>query len=198
MTVNVEWKTAEGGHTGLVADGTFLLDAARRHGVALPTECGGRGDCDTCAVVVEAGAALLSGPPEAERARLGVERLAAGERLACQAKAVSGGDLALRPVPQAAREETTEETARDFKEEFKRLPRRTKIAALAGFEAEVAYETLVRAVDLPFEIMGKGLDLLAGRGRRLSQAERARARPAAGPAQTPTPGGDPGHDGPAI
>jgi ferredoxin len=198
MTVNVEWKTAGGGHTGLVADGTFLLDAARRHGVELPTECGGRGECDTCAVVVEAGAALLSDVTAAERARLGAERLAAGERLACEAKAVRAGDLALRPVPPAAREETTEETARDFKEEFKRLPLRKKIATLAGLEAEVAYETLVSAVNLPFDIMGKGLDLLAGRGRRLSQADRARRRPAAGTTEPPTPGGEPGHDGPAI
>ena len=198
MTVNVEWKTAGGGHTGLVADGTFLLDAARRHGVELPTECGGRGECDTCAVVVEAGAALLSAPTEAERARLGPERLAAGERLACQAKAERAGDLVLRPVPQAAREETTEETARDFKEEFKRLPLRKKLATLAGLEAEMAYETLVRAVDLPFEIMGKGLDLLAGRGRRLSQTDRARPKPAAEPTQPPTSGSDPGHEGPAI
>ena len=198
MTVNVEWKTAVGGHTGLVADGTCLLDAARRHGIDLPTECGGRGECDTCAVVVEAGAALLSDVTEAERARLGAERLAAGERLACEARAERAGDLSLRPVPQAARAETTEETARDFKEEFKQLPLRKKIATLAGLEAEVAYETLVRAVDLPFEIMGKGLDLLAGRGRRLSQADRARGKPAAASTQPPTPDSDPGHDGPAI
>ena len=199
MTVNVEWKTASGGHTGLVADGTFLLDAARRHGVELPTECGGRGECDTCAVVVEAGAALLSEPTEAERTRLGAERLAAGERLACPTKAERGGDLSLLPVPQAAREETTEETARDFKEEFKRLPLRKKLATLAGLEAEMAYETLLRAVDLPFEIMGKGLDLLAGRGRKLSQSDRARRRPATPPPPTPTAsGGDPGSEGPAI
>lgn len=198
MTVNVEWKTPSGGHTGLVADGTGLLDAARRHGIALPTECGGRGECDTCAVAVEAGADLLSAPTEAERARLGAERLAAGERLTCQATAVRAGDLLLRPVPPIAREETTEETARDFKEEFKRLPLRKKLATLAGLEAEMAYETLVRAVDLPFEIVGKGLDLLAGRGRRLSQADRTRAKPAAGPTQPPTSGSDSGHDGPAI
>lgn len=200
MTVNVEWKTAGSGHTGLVADGTFLLDAARRHGVDLPTECGGRGECDTCAVVVEAGAALLSPPTEAERVRLGAERLAAGERLACQAKAERGGDLLLRPLPPVAREETTEETARDFKEEFKRLPLRKKLATLAGLEAEMAYETLVRAVDLPFEIMGKGLDLLAGRGRKLSQSDRARRQPAP-PQPTPPPpssDGDPGSEGPAI
>jgi 2Fe-2S ferredoxin len=198
MTVNVEWKTAGGVHTGLVADGTCVLDAARRHGISLPTECGGRGECDTCAVFVEAGAALLSAPTVSERARLGPDRLAAGERLACQAKAERGGELTLRPVPQAARAETTEETARDFKEEFKRLPLRQKIATLAGFEAEVAYETLVRAVDLPFEIVGKGLDLLAGRGRRLSQADRARRKAAAESDQPPTPGSDPGHEGPAI
>jgi len=191
MTVNVEWKTAGGGHTGLVADGTFLLDAARRHGIDLPTECGGRGECDTCAVVVEAGAALLSDVTEAERARLGAERLAAGERLACQARAERAGDLALRPVPQAARAETTEETARDFKGEFKRLPLRKKLATLAGLEAEVAYETLVRAVDLPFELFGKGLDLLAGRGRRLSQADRARrTTPAPAPPTPPPATGD--------
>jgi ferredoxin len=198
MTVNVEWKTAEGGHTGLVADGTYLLDAARRHGIELPTECGGRGECDTCAVVVLAGESLLSEPTEAERVRLGAERVAAGERLACQAKAERGGDLVLRPVPVAQRAETTEETAHDFREEFKRLPLRKKIATLAGLEAEVAYETLVGAVNLPFDIMGKGLDLLAGRGRRLSQAERARRKAAAGPNQPPTPGSDSGHEGPAI
>jgi ferredoxin, 2Fe-2S len=196
MTVNVEWKTAVSGHTGLVADGTCLLDAARRHGIELPTECGGRGECDTCAVVVEAGASLLSEPTEAERVRLGAERLAGGERLACQAKAERAGDLTLRPVPQVAREETTEETARDFKEEFKRLPLRKKLATLAGLEAEMAYETLVRAVDLPFEIMGKGLDLLAGRGRRLSQGDRRKPAPA--PTQPPTSDSDPGHEGPAI
>lgn len=198
MTVNVEWRAAGGGHTGLVADGTCLLDAARRHGINLPTECGGRGECDTCAVFVETGASLLSAPTEAERTRLGEAKLSAGERLACQAKAERAGDLVLRPVPQAARAETTEETARDFKEEFKRLPLRKKIATLAGFEAEVAYETIVRAVDLPFEIMGKGLDLLAGRGRRLSQTERARRKPAAEQTPTPTPDSDPGHEGPAI
>jgi 2Fe-2S ferredoxin len=199
MTVNVEWKTAEGGHTGLVADGTCLLDAARRHGIDLPAECGGRGECDTCAVVVEAGADLLSAPTEAERTRLGAERLGAGQRLACQAQAERGGDLALRLVPTAARAETTEETARDFKEEFKRLPLRQKIATLAGLEAEMAYETLVHVVDLPFQIMGKGLDLLAGRGRKVAQAERARRRPAATtPPPPPSSGSDSGHNGPAI
>lgn len=199
MTVNVEWRTAEGVHTGLVAEGTYLLDAARRHGIALPSECGGRDACNTCVVVVESGAALLSEPTGAERQRLGEARLAAGERLACQTKAVSGGDLVLRPVLPAAHAETAEATApaHDLKEEFKRLPLRRKITTLAGLEAEVAYETLVSVVNLPFDVMGKGLDLLAGRGRKLSQTKRARQTPAA-PAPPTSSDGDPGPEGPAI
>jgi ferredoxin len=197
MTVNVEWRTAGGEHTGLVAEGTCLWDAAKRLGVALPTECGGRGECDTCAVVVEEGAALLSAVNESERQRLGPERIAAGERLACQARAERAGDLALRPVPAAERAETTEETAKDFRAEFKRLSLRKKLATLAGLEAEMAYETLVRAVDIPFEIFGKGLDLLAGRGRRLAQSERTRRGTAANAASQPA-GSDPGPEEPEV
>jgi ferredoxin len=197
MAVNVEWKVDGEGRTGLVAEGTYLWDAAKRLGVRLPVECGGRGECDTCAVVVEEGATLLSDLTDAERKRLSPERLAAGERLACQAKAAGTGTLVLRPVPVAARAETTEETAKDFREEFKRMPLRKKLATLAGLEADVAYETLVRAVDIPFDLFGKGLDLLAGRGRRLSAAERARQRPSQ-QKTAPSPAGDSGPDEPAA
>ena len=183
MSVNVEWRDGGEGHTGLVAEGTFLWDAAKRLGVNLPAECGGRGECDTCAVVVEDGATLLSDLTDAERVRLSPERLAAGERLACQAKAERGGRLVLRPVPVAERAETTEETARDFREEFKRMPLKKKLATLAGLEADIAYETLLRAAELPFDIIGKGLDLLGGRGHKLAERERAARRPA--PEQRP-------------
>ena len=198
MAVNVEWRADGGVHTGLVAEGTYLLDAAKRMGVRLPTECGGRGECDTCAVVVEEGAQYLSDLTDGERRHLGEGRVAAGERLACQTRAARAGSLVLRPVPVVKRAETTEETAKDFREEFRRLPLRKKLATLAGLEAEMAYTTLRRAADLPFDLFGKGLDLLGGRGRRLSQAESARRRRAeAEPAPSPE-GGEPGHEGPAI
>ena len=178
MSVNVEWKVGDEGRGGVVAEGTYLWDAAKRLGVRLPAECAGRGECDTCAVVVEEGATLLSGLTEAERVRLSPERLAAGERLACQAKVERGGDLVLRPVPTTERAETTDEAARDLREEFRRMPLRKKFAALAGMEADMAYETLLRVADIPFALFGKGLDLLASRGRKLSQSEREVRRPA--------------------
>lgn len=178
MGVNLEWKAEGEGRSGVVAEGTYLWAAVKRIGVRLPAECEGRGECDTCAVVVLEGATLLSGLTDAERKILSPERLASGERLACQAKVERGGDVVLRPVPVTERAETAEEAARDLREEFRRMPIKKKFATLVGIEADMAYETLVRAVDLPFNIFGKGLELLAGRGRRLAQNERAARRPA--------------------
>jgi ferredoxin len=177
MSVNVEWKTGEQGHNGIIAERTYLWDAAKRLGVQLPAECGGRGECDTCAVVVEEGATLLSSLTDAERRLLSPERLAAGERLACQARVDRGGDLVLRPVPVTERAETTEETVRDFRKDFAELPLQKKLATLVDLEAMTAYQTLSKLVNLPFAAIGKGLDLMAGRGRALSERARAAQRP---------------------
>ncbi len=84
MSVNVEF-VPDGRH-GVVAEGTYLWDAAKRLGLRLPAECEGRGECDTCAVIVREGATLLSTLTDAERERLSPARLAAGERLAFQQK----------------------------------------------------------------------------------------------------------------
>src|SRR3954470_16699566 len=108
MSVDIKFQPDE--QQGLVAEGTYLWDAAKRLGVRLPAECEGRGECDTCAVVVEQGATLLSSLTEAERERLSPERLAAGERLACQSKIEHGGEVVLRSVPVTERAETSEET----------------------------------------------------------------------------------------
>ncbi|HEV3468341.1 MAG TPA: 2Fe-2S iron-sulfur cluster-binding protein [Pyrinomonadaceae bacterium] len=178
MSVNVEWKVEGEGRGGVVAEGTYLWEAARRLGVRLPAECEGRGECDTCAVVVEEGATLLSGLTAAERERLSPERLAAGERLACQAKVERGGDLVLRPVPPTERAETTEEAVKDIRQEFRQMPLQKKLATLVELEAVTAAQTLDRIISLPFAAFEKGLDLLAVRGRRLARDERATRRPA--------------------
>lgn len=187
MSVNVEWKVGGQETTagGVVAEGTYLWDAAKRLGVRLPAECEGRGECDTCAVVVEEGATLLSSLTDAERRLLSPERLAEGERLACQAKIERGGDLVLRPVPQTERKETTEEAVRDFRKEFREMPLQKKLATLVEFEAVTAYQTFSKIVDLPFNVIEKGLDLMAVRGRTLSRRERAEKRPAE---HRPSPG----------
>src|ERR1041384_638161 len=88
MSVNVEF--AADGRQGVVAGGTYVWDAAKRLGLRLPAECGGRGECDTCAVIVREGMVLLSELTNAERTRLSPERLAAGGRLPGPTKNLSG------------------------------------------------------------------------------------------------------------
>src|SRR5215210_2786932 len=110
MSVNIKFDPE--GRSGIIAEGTYLWDAAKRLGIYLPAECEGRGECDTCAVIVKEGATLLSSLTEAERERLSPERLASGERLACQTKVERGGELVLRVVPATEREPTSDETVK--------------------------------------------------------------------------------------
>lgn len=176
MSVDITFEPDN--RNGVIAEGSYLWDAAKRLGVRLPAECEGRGDCDTCAVVIITGAALLSPVTQAEREHLSAERLAIGERLACQVKVERAGELVLRPVPIAEREETTEETVKEFRKEFKELPLEKKIATLVELEAVTLFQTLGALTSLPSTIGEKVMDLMAGFGRSLSKREREARRPA--------------------
>ena len=175
--MSVDIKFEPDGRNGLVAEGTYLWDAAKRLGVKLPAECGGRGECDTCAVMVEQGATLLSSLTEAERVRLSPERLATGERLACQAKVEQGGELVLRLVPATERAVTSEEAAKDLRKEFSELPLRRKLSTLVELEAVTMFQTLSTIIEVPFMIGEKVMDLMAGRGRSLNERDRTAHRP---------------------
>ncbi len=176
MSVNLKFEPE--GQNGIIAEETYLWDAAKRLGVRLPAECEGRGECDTCAVVVVEGATLLSELTAAERERLSPERLASGERLACQVKVERGGELVLRAVPATERGETKEEASKDIRKDFRDMPLEQKLATLVELEAITAFQTIGALANLPFAIFEKGLDLMAIRGRKLSERERAARRPA--------------------
>ena len=167
MSVDIKFEPE--GQGGLVAEGTYLLDAAKRLGVRLPAECKGLGECDTCAVVVETGATLLSSLTESERTRLSPERLAAGERLACQAKVEHGGEVVLRPVPVTERAETSNETAKDLKKEFRELPLKSKVATLVELEGVTLFQAFDAIISVPFTIGEKVMDYMAGWGRSLEK-----------------------------
>jgi hypothetical protein len=115
---------------------------------------------------------------EAERERLSPERLAAGERLACQTKVEHSGDLVLRPVPVTEREETADEALKDFRKEFREMPLDKKLSALVELEAVAMMQTLNAVFGLPFTVGEKVLDFMAGRGRAKAQRERQERRPA--------------------
>ena len=192
MSVNVEF-VPDGRH-GVVAEGTYLWDAAKRLGLRLPAECEGRGECDTCAVFVKEGATLLSGLTQAERVRLSPERLAAGERLACQTKIERAGDLVLQPVPVTVRQETTEEVKQDLRAEFREMPLQQKLSTLVELEAIAATQTFKAIADVPISYLEKGLDYVANFGRSRARRERQARRPVehvAGEKKSPEAGKSP-------
>ncbi len=63
-----------------VGETTTILDAARRLGLHLPSECGGRGTCGKCLVSVEPGPL----PSEVDRTYIPESDIKKGTRLACQ------------------------------------------------------------------------------------------------------------------
>ena len=71
-----------------IFEGT-ILDHARKLGVEIPSECGGRGQCGRCLVRIDSGGEALSPRTKAEQEF----QLAASERLACQARVVKPADL---------------------------------------------------------------------------------------------------------
>jgi ferredoxin len=155
--MSVEIKFEPDGPSGLVAEGTGLLDAARRLGFEIPA-CDGRGESDACAVVVIAGAPLLSAWTEAERGQLSLERLAGGERLACQCAVERGGELRLRLVEETERSRTAEEKTRDFRKEFSELPFERKISTLMQLETIAMSEALDTIADRSVAIGKKLFD----------------------------------------
>ena len=184
MSVDIKFEPE--GIQGIVAEGTYLWAAAKRLGVRLPSECEGRGECDTCAVIVKEGATLLSSLTEAERVQLSPERLASGERLSCQARVEHGGQVVLCPVPVTERAETTEEAVKDFRKEFRELPLKGKLVTLVELEAVTAFETLGELVNLPYTVGERLMNFMAGFGRSRSRREREERKPAEHRAPTAT------------
>ncbi len=75
--------------------GQTILEAAQAAGVGLASVCGGAGTCEECRVRLATG--KLTPPTLVEQVSLSEEDLAAGFRLACQAKPLSDVKLDLPP-----------------------------------------------------------------------------------------------------
>jgi ferredoxin len=176
MSINVEF--APDGQHGVVAEGTYLWDVGKRLGVRLPAECEGRGECDSCAVTVKEGATLLSSLTNAERTRLSPERLASGERLACQAKAERAGTLVLQPVAQeATSEKKSEEASKDLRADFRDMSLQEKFTTLMELEFITMSQTFRSVADASIAVLEKGVDAIVGVGRERARRERAAHRP---------------------
>jgi ferredoxin len=165
MSVSITFEPS--GISGLVAEGTYLIDAARRMGATLGAGCtAGKGECPACVVSIKSGGSLLSQPSMAEQKQLGADQLDLALRLACQVKIENHGDVVVmvataRPKPVSAPAETEEELRRKFGE----LPLGKKIATLLQFEAITMSEAFDSAIEKPLAFGSRTLDAITNRAR---------------------------------
>ncbi len=175
----VELKIEGTDRYGLVAVGTYLIDAAGQLGADIPDECGRRGECDACAMKIISGGEFLSAPTVAEIKQLGDQRLKEGERLSCQAKLEKPGEVIVM-ITQKNEEnkpETDEETAEEYRKKFEELPLEKKVASLLELEAITLSETFSFVLNSPYKIFGKIMDVMAEFGLKLEEQDKEAKRP---------------------
>jgi len=164
MSVSITFEPS--GISGVVAEGTYLIDAARRMGATLGAGCtAGKGDCPACLVSIKSGAALLSMPSAAEERQLGEEQLGYALRLACQVKIENHGDVVVMVATRTQSRPTADDTAADLHKKFGALPLTKKIATLVQFEAITMSEAFDSAIEKPLAFGSKTFDAIVNRAR---------------------------------
>ena len=168
MSVSITFEPS--GIHGLVAEGTYLIDAARRMGASLGAGCtAGKGECPACAVSIKSGAALLSLPSAAEEKQLGVEHLDQHLRLACQVKIENPGEVVVMVAARPQRSATANDTEAELRKKFGALPLKKKLATLVQFEAITMSEAFDSAIEKPLAFGSKTFDAVLNRKRARSE-----------------------------
>ena len=164
MSVSITFQPS--GITGLVAEGTYLIDAARRMGASLGTGCtAGKGECPACVVSVKDGADLLSPPSAAEEKQLGAEHLDQSLRLACQTKIEYQGDVVVMVTARPQTRNAPVDTESDLKKKFSSLPLNKKLATLMQFEALTMSEAFDSAIEKPLAFGSRTFDAIVNKAR---------------------------------
>jgi len=84
-----------------VSYGTFIFDAAKEAGISIRSECGGKGLCGKCRVIVKSPEAL-SNLTKAEKKHLSKREIESGYRLACQARVLKDVNIIIPPENRLA------------------------------------------------------------------------------------------------
>jgi ferredoxin len=169
MTSQIRFEPS--GATGLVASGTTLAAAAERLGVPMALECGGAGECTSCAVRMRENPFALSEVTEAERRMLGEARLFEGLRLACQARVREGDctvEVLTEPAPPSDDRQEGEgsATAGDAHarviEAFEELPTAERLATAIELQVKVAGDLLETIIETPLKMGEQVLSSIFG------------------------------------
>ena len=175
IPMNVSITFEPSGISGLVAQGTYLIDAARRMGAPLGAGClAGEGDCPSCVVAIKAGASLLSPPTGVEDKLLGTAGLSDSLRMACQAKIEGQGDIVLMVTAFRPQEAPPIDLPSDIEKKFGELSLNQKIAALLKFEAITMSEAFDAALKKPIAVGTRAFDSVLARARAAKTNAKAK------------------------
>lgn len=168
------------GQSGLVAVGTYLIDAAKRLGVKIEPEETAEGEVEIERYVVKVteGANLLSPPTKFESEYLSEELRKQGSRLADQTKIEKEGAVTVmvkeKKEPEAAAEE---KKAKESRKEFEELPLEKKVSQLLELEMITLSETFSFIFNSPYKVLDKVMDVMAEFGLKMDKNSKEAARP---------------------
>lgn len=171
MSVEITFQPS--GLTGLIAEGTYLIEAAKRMGLRLPADCHERGECTACVVSIVAGHSLLSAPTKAERRMLTEEKLGKEYRLACQVRIERSGELAVGLISES--EKTTE--AKDPKKVAGGTGLNQKFTTFVEREANTMFKTFDALMDKSRSLGENMFDRFANKAKSTRDRELENKRP---------------------
>lgn len=188
---DVEIKFEREERDGIVAVGTYLIDAMKRFGIR-PEDVCINGE-HHCAVTIHKGAELLSPRTEEETKYFETNGGGKNERLACQVKMEKAGSISVMTKKKkkdeaAGAAEEVHET--DFKKEFTDMPLEKKIANLVQLEAIALGETLTFVANSPYLIFEKIGDVMAEFGMKFERQAKEATRPKEHTAKEDSENGD--------
>lgn len=165
---------------GIVAVGTYLIDAMKRFGIRTEEECVLAEKLHYCSVQVTHGFGKLSPWTKDETEYFELHGHTKHERLACQAVIEEAGEVAvMTKEKKEAAAETPEEVdaSDDYRKAFEEMPLEKKIASLVRLEAIAFGETVSFITNSPFMIFEKLGDVMAEFGMKMEKEAKAAARP---------------------
>ncbi len=163
MSVVVTFEPS--GVSGVVAPGTYLIDASRRLGVSLGSHCARGSQNHSCVVRIGAGSELLSARSLEEEKFLSGSDLDSTYRLGCQVKIESPGEVTVNVTSRTVGPGANNPTDADVRKSFSELPLQKKIATLLQLEAITMSEALDAAIEKPMALGTKAFDSVLKRAR---------------------------------
>lgn len=175
---DVEIKFERENLDGIVAVGTYLIDAMKRFGIRPEAPCVIPEKKHYCAVQITNGSDLLSPPTADETEYFKEHGQKENERLACQVIIEKLGEVTVMTEEKKTEEESEEKSqTEDYRKTFEEMPLEKKIANLVRLEAITLGETFSFIANSPYLIFEKIGDVMAEFGFKLEKDAKAASRP---------------------